>query len=212
MENFKLLTILVILSVLFGCKEEPLVPEKKITPPAVELSNVSATKTKINLGEETQISWVTNGTVSVNGQKIEGSFLVVKPIYTTVYKIISSNGYSNKKDSITIEVIQPDPEIMRRSAMFARAPWTLYEDLTFSEGKWCSYDVSVRNTHQEHIKPGIGYWTVIAPNDTISHGELCSITMDSLIWSVERFKYELSDSILVLYGFSNTSVVLKYKR
>jgi hypothetical protein len=211
MKNFKLLTMVVILSVLLGCKEEPLVP-KPLPIPVVELYGISATKTKINLGEETQISWITNGVVSVNGKKIEGSSVVVKPDITTVYRIISSNGYSNKKDSITIEVVQPDPEIVRRSEIFARAPWFLYEHWAFSEGSWDSYSVSSRSTNAYHLKPGVGYWTVTASMDTISNGNVCSITMDSLFRANEKFKYELTDTTLALHGFSNTSVILKYKR
>jgi len=212
MKNFKLLTMVVILSVLLGCKEDPLVP-KPFPIPVVELYGISATKTKINLGEETQISWITNGVVSVNGKKVEGSSVVVKPDITTVYRIVSSNGYTTKKDSITIDVIQPDPEIVRRSALFARAPWTLDSIKALTNGKWSSYQLSSQDsTNKEHLKPGVGYWTVTASMDTISSGKDCSITMDSLFWSNEKFKYELTDTTLALHGFSNTSVILKYKR
>lgn len=198
---------------LWGCNE-PLVPVVPVIEPAhvVELILNPNLKTKINLGEETQISWSTNGNVTVNGQRIESNLLVVKPEITTIYKIISSNGYATKIESVTIEVVQPDPEIVRRSAMFARAPWTLYEDLAFSEGKWCTYDISTRNKNAYHLKPGVGFFILTAEMDTIHREKICFITIDSLIVANEKLHYELTDSTLSLFGFSNVDVIQKFKR
>jgi hypothetical protein len=222
MEKLKLLTIVVILSVLYGCKEEPVVPvppKPDPTPIKVELT-IYTLKTTINRGEETEISWVTNGTVTVNGQKMEKNILIIKPEITTKYVIASSIGNITKTDSVTIEVIQPDPVIVERSIMMGRAPWTLSELFSFDgQGKCTEWQLtSSDSTNLHYFIPTENIWKVIDEKGVKIGGIYdCHITRDSLFYAGISAAYQLTDTTLFVSelkfqnGISNLGIV-KYKR
>jgi len=82
------------------------------------IQSFGATPTTLTRGQSTTLNWATANAISVslNGNVVTGTSLVVSPTSTTTYTLTATNGTGSATSSITVTVNAPPPVISSFSA------------------------------------------------------------------------------------------------
>lgn len=193
----KLLCLLVIILVFYGCpKKTPTVPE---VPDPPTISSFTANPSEIFKGDKSTLSWGVSNATSVSidqgiGTVGNSSSQEVGPIETTTYTLTASNNDGTVTKSCTITVKLNPPTINSFTAtpseIFLGNKSTLSWDVSNATSVSIDQEIgTVSNSSTQEVSPTTTTtYTLTATNDGGSVTKSCEVTVDTSLPKINEFK------------------------